>query len=138
MKKRKVIYLMLILIVTFVSGCSSNVEYSKAVDRAFEANKQLNEEANYQGAKRFFERDKSNVMVWEDKNNYYVYMRQNFSDDVYGESVEGDGYKLSKNSDKWDSSPKSRAKIMEFLEDNEKPVFEEKNVELVSDDYDMQ
>ncbi|EGO7933198.1 hypothetical protein [Enterococcus sp. DIV0682] len=138
MKKRKVIYLMLILIVTFVSGCSSNKKYSEAVDRAFEANKQLNEESNYQGAKHFFERDKSNVMVWEDKNNYYVYMRQNFSDDVYGESVEGDGYKISKNSNRWDSSPKSRAKIMGFLEDNEKPVFEEKNVELVSDDYDMQ
>lgn len=137
MKKRKVIYLMLILIVTFVSGCSSNKKYSEAVDRAFEANKQLNEESNYQGAKRFFERDKSNVMVWEDKNNYYVYMRQNISG-TKNDYVSGDGYKISKNSDRWDSSPKSRAKIMEFLEDNEKPVFEEKNVELVSDDYDMQ
>ncbi|MDN3125194.1 hypothetical protein P0E64_08730 [Enterococcus faecalis] len=135
MKKRKVIYLMLILIVTFVSGCSSNKKYSEAVDRAFEANKELT--VDYDGEARIFERNKSNVMVWEDENNYYVYMRKNFSDGVHSEMVSGDGYKLSKNSDRWDSSPKSRAKIMEFLEDNEKPVFEEKNVELVSNDYDM-
>lgn len=84
-----------------------------------------------------FQREKSNILVYEDDNNYYVYLRKNIDDDVYGKSIIGDGFKINKESEKVDSQPEDRKKIVEFYSDNEEPVLEEKNVELVEDTIEM-
>lgn len=145
MKKGLRICLLMILAVLIVSGCSSTSaskekDYTKVIDSALKANQELVKELEFdseQVKERTFGRKDCNFMIWEDENNYYVYLRKNESDEVYGDTVYGDGYKIAKNNDAWDSSPDDRAKIKDFLDDNISPVYEEKNIDLVSDDENM-
>lgn len=133
--------LLFILTLTIVSGCSSSsaskkeekTDFEPVIESALQANQELIKEYEWNfGEDSLFDRKQSNIMIWEDENNYYVYFVKNIDSVVYG-----DGYKLSKNSDSWDSSPDDRATIKEFLEDNVPPIYEENNVELVSDDKDI-
>lgn len=135
MINKKRIYGLLVLALFVVAGCSgtSKADYSKVVDTAVKANKELVSEQNWEKKFSEFDRKNSNVMVWEDDSNYYVYLRKN----VENAYVTGDGYRIGKNNDKWTSSPADRAKIKEFLDENKKPDYEENNVTLVSDDLDM-
>ncbi len=48
---------------------------------------------------------KSNIIVWEYENNYYVYFRKNVEDSY----VRGDGYKIGKSNNKYE------VKKLEFL-----------------------
>lgn len=141
MKKGLRVCLLMILAVLIVSGCSSTSaskekDYTKVIDSALKANQELVKEYDWE-KEDLFERKQSNIMIWEDENNYYVYFRKNKSNKVYGDNVYGDGYKIGKKNDKWDSSPDDRTKIKDFLDDNVSPVYEENNVELVSDDENM-
>ncbi|OJG99193.1 hypothetical protein RV18_GL002347 [Enterococcus termitis] len=116
---------------------SREEEYTKVIDSALKANQELVKEYDWNfGENDIFERKESNIMIWEDENNYYVYLRKNNFNDGY-DYVYGDGYKIAKTNDSWDSSPDDRAKIKEFLDDNVSPIYEENNIELVSDDKDM-
>ncbi|MGL9921156.1 hypothetical protein [Enterococcus sp. DIV1758] len=140
MINKKRIYGLLVLALFVVSGCSgtSKADYSKVVDTAVKANKELVAE-NAGDKENIFDRKKSNIMIWEDENNYFVYLRKN-RESFLGDDekvVYGDGYKLGKSNNKWDSSPATRTKIKEFLNNNEEPVYKENNVTLVSDDLDM-
>ncbi|EGO8197145.1 hypothetical protein E5K21_002330 [Enterococcus faecalis] len=129
------VYVCMILALFVVAGCSgtSKADYSKIIDSALKANKELVSEQNWEKKYSEFDRKNSNIMIWEDGNNYYVYLRKN----VENAYVTGDGYKIDKNMDKWSSSPADRAKIKDFLDDNKEPVYKENNVTLVSDDLDM-
>lgn len=142
MINKKRIYGLLILALFVVAGCSSTskADYSKVVDSSLKANKELVKELGFnseQSKERIFSIKDSNIMIWEDENNYYVYLAKNLHDEVYGDTVYGDGYKIGKNNDRWTSSPADRAKIKKFLDDNKKPNYEENNVTLVSNDLDM-
>lgn len=111
----------------------------KVIDSALKANQELVKEYDWE-KEDLFERKQSNIMIWEDENNYYVYLRKNIEEKLDGKKnsyVRGDGYKIGKNNDNWDSSPDDRTKIKDFLDDNVSPVYEENNVELVSDDENM-
>lgn len=144
MKKRLRACLLMILAVLSVSGCSSTSvskekDYAKVIESALQANQELVKEYNWE-KEDLFERKQSDIMIWEDDNNYYVYLRKNIEEKLDGKNnsyVRGDGYKIGKNNDKWDSSPDDRTKIKAFLDDNVSPVYEENNVELVSDDENM-
>ncbi|WP_086348642.1 hypothetical protein [Candidatus Enterococcus clewellii] len=137
MKKMFAVVVLLLLLV--FTGCSSSEakDYSKVIDIALKGNSEMVKEYDWD-SEALFEKEKSNIMVWEDKNNYYVYFRKNESDSVYGDLVRGDGYKISKSNDKWSSSPADRSQIMSYLDDNEQTVYEENNIELIDkDDYNM-
>lgn len=139
MTKRLRVYFLMIVTVLIVSGCSSiskEKDYSKVIDSALKANQELIKEYDWE-KENLFERKQSNIMIWEDENNYYVYFRKNKSSKVYGDYVYGDGYKIAKNNDTWDSSPDDRAKIKDFLDNNVSQIYEENNVDLVSDDENM-
>lgn len=138
MKKGLRVCLLMILAILIISGCSSTSaskekEYTKVIDSALKANQELVKEYDWDEKYSVYERKNSNIMIWEDENNYYVYFRKNI-DDSY---VRGDGYKIAKNNDSWDSSPDDRAKIKDFIDDNVSPIYEESNIDLVSDDKDM-
>lgn len=135
MKKRLFFCLSMVVFFLLLSGCSSSKEeeYSKVVDLALKANQELVTEYGWDEKYSAYEKEKSNIMVWEDDTKYYVYFRKNVEDSY----VRGDGYKIGKSNDKWSSSPADRAKIKEFLDSNVPPVYEENNVELVADNMDM-
>jgi hypothetical protein len=135
MKKRLGLCLTMLGFFLLLSGCSlsKEEEYSKVVDLALKANQELMAEYEWDEKYSAYEKEKSNIMVWEDENNYYVYFRKNV-EDAY---VRGDGYKIGKSNDKWSSAPADRAKIVEFIDDNVPPVYEENNVELVADNMNM-
>lgn len=135
MKKRLSLFLSMLGFFLLLSGCSPSKEeeYSKVVDLALKANQELVAEYEWDEKYSAYEKEKSNIMVWEDENNYYVYFRKNIEDSY----VRGDGYKIGKSNDKWSSAPADRAKIKEFLDDNVSPVYEENNVELVADNMNM-
>lgn len=135
MKKRLSLFLSMLGFFLLFSGCSPSKEeeYSKVVDLALKANQELVAEYEWDEKYSAYEKEKSNIMVWEDDNNYYVYFRKNIEDSY----VRGDGYKIGKSNDKWSSAPADRAKIIEFIDDNVSPVYEENNVELVADNMNM-
>lgn len=131
MIKKLSICLAMITLMLMISGCSSSDEkdYSKVIDSALKANQELVKDYDWNfDENNIFERKKSNIMIWEDENNYYVYLRKDLDGTVYG-----DGYQIGKSNDKWDSSPDDRAKIKKFLDDKTEPIYEENNIELVSD-----
>ena len=84
-----------------------------------------------------FEREKSSILVYEDDNNYYVYLRRNVDDDVHGKLVYGDGFKVGKENGRITTEASDRKKIVGFFRENEKPVFEEKNIDLYNDEMRM-
>lgn len=118
-----------------LSGCSSSKEeeYSTVIDLALKSNQELVTEYGWNEKYFAYEKEKSNIMVWEDENNYYVYFRKNVEDSY----IRWDGYKIEKSNDKWNSVPADRAKIIEFIDDNVPPIYEESNVELVADNMNM-
>lgn len=118
-----------------LSGCSSSKEeeYSTVIDLALKSNQELVTEYGWNKKYFAYEKEKSNIMVWEDENNYYVYFRKNVEDSY----IRWDGYKIEKSNDKWNSVPADRAKIIEFIDDNVPPIYEESNVELVADNMNM-
>lgn len=126
-----------IILLLTLAGCSSSdaVDYSKVIDTALKGNAEMIKEYDWSD-RSAYERDSSNIMVWEDENNYYVYFRKNV-DGEKNDYIKGDGYKIGKSNDKWSSSPADRSQIMSYLKDNEPPVYEENNIELVNDNYDM-
>lgn len=84
-----------------------------------------------------FQREKSNSLVYEDDENYYIYLRKNVNDEIYGKSIFGDGFKISKENGKVDSQSEDRKKIVEFYRNKEKPIFKETNIELYEDKMEM-
>ncbi|MFS0950459.1 hypothetical protein ACFC3A_02310 [Enterococcus thailandicus] len=65
-----------------LSGCSSSKEeeYSTVIDLALKSNQELVTEYGWNKKYFAYEKEKSNIMVWEDENNYYVYFRKNVED----------------------------------------------------------
>lgn len=135
MRKKGYIIFTLLSLFLLVGCGGTESKYNEAIDLAIEFNHDLMDEKDYDDWK--FERDESYLMVWEDEYNYYVYLRKNVTDDVYGEGIHGDGYKVGKKNGTVSSSPSDRKTIVNFYRDNVKPLFEEKNIELFKDKMDM-
>lgn len=144
---KKTMAVCLLALVSFVLvGCSSSTavepeketDYTPIIEAALKGNQEYAQERSWDSGK-VFERNKSNIMVWEDENNYFVYLRKNRDSPSSGDYqvVYGDGYKIGKDNDKWSSSPDDRSQIIDYLNDNEPPIYEEENVELADNEYRM-
>lgn len=143
---KKALMICLFALAAFVLvGCSSSKaeepekekDYTPVIEAALEGYEKENEDRDFTKDKEAYSynRNESNIVIWENENNYYVFFRKNYADSVYGDLVHAFACKIGKSNDKWSSSSDDRSQIMDYLNDNEPPVYEEENVQLVKDDY---
>lgn len=134
MRKKTVFYCFFVGVFLVLSGCSQKEkDYSEVIDSALATNKELIEQYNWDSEYKGFKRESSHIMIWEDEYNYFVYFRKNLTDDIYGDRIYGDGYKIGKENNQGSSAPADRSEIVSFYEANISPIYEEVNVDLVSD-----
>lgn len=134
MRKRTVFYCFFVGVFLVLSGCSQKEkDYSEVIDSALTTNQELIDQYDWNEKYRSYDRGSSNILIWEDEDNYFVYFRKNIENSY----VVGDGYKISKNNFQGSSTPTDRAEIVSFLKSNDLPIYEEINIDLVSDDFAM-
>ena len=121
---KKGIIILSIVTLLFLSGCGkSSASYDEVIENVISYNHEICEE-HYEDSedvskeRYWVEREDSNFTIWEDENNYYVLIQQNYTSEVLGEKSCGDGYKIGKSNDRVSTSPDDRKEIVSFYQSN--------------------
>ena len=140
---KKGIIILSIVTLLFLSGCGkSSASYDEVIESVISYNHEICEE-HYEDSedvskeRYWVEREDSNFTIWEDENNYYVLIQQNYTSKVLGEKSCGDGYKIGKSNDRISTSREDRKEIVNFYQSNTEPIYTEDNVELVEEELAM-
>ncbi len=133
--KRVKVFVGIMLFAILLSACKKT-DYGAVIDKVISYNhevceKYYNDSGNVEDGKYWATRDNSDFTVWEDNNNYYVLIQKSYeyNDKTY---TCADGYKIGKNDESVSSSPDDRSSIVSYYEENESPVYNEKNVSVDS------
>jgi len=141
---KKGIIILSIVTLLFLSGCGkSSARYNEVIENVISYNHEICEE-HYKDSEDvskelyWFEREDSNFTIWEDENNYYILIQQNYTLLEYlGEQSYADGYKIGKSNDRVSTSREDRKEIVSFYQSNTEPIYTEDNIELAEFELDM-